>query len=88
MIVFFVSHAHAHLIYDSRLVSVSLAYPNLCDVTSAVLGRFPHVEDEVRPLIAWPGVRIVLDDLRTVMIGVDVIAKVLHALLPILPSRS
>lgn len=63
---------------------------HLHDVAGAELLRRAHVEDEVGALVGRRRVGRVLHDAGPVMVRVDVVAEVLHPLLPVLsrPSRA
>ena len=61
---------------------------HLRDVAQAVFVGSTHVEDEVWPLVLRQVVRLVLHDSGAVVIGVDVVAKVLDALLLVLSMHT
>lgn len=61
--------------------------PHLSHVAATKLFLIAHIQDKVRTLVARDGIRRVLHDLRPVMIRIDVVAIVVHALLSILLQR-
>lgn len=64
----------------------SFHFACLHDAAPPVALRRAHIEDEVGPVVAGAGVGFVLHHLGAVVVGVDVVAEVVNALLPVLQT--